>query len=223
MTAGSTGERLPSGRRSRATRSRDDVSRHQRARMLAAMTAAAAESGYSAVTVSDVITRAGVSRATFYEQFTDREQCFLAAFDHAAELLLSEVLTRAGDGGGQAQVSIPVAIGGYLDALVRNEHLARVLLIDSSALGPEGVRRRAAIQQRIAAVLARIVGARDREDLFACDAVVAAVGSMVTARLADGDLDGIRQLGQPIRTLVERLFGGPAPTEGPAGRPRPDD
>lgn len=173
--------------------------------MLAAMTAAAAESGYGAVTVTDVISRAGVSRSTFYQQFVDRQDCFLAAFDRAVGLLIAELerqVSTGGTGAGVAEV-----VRAYLDAVVRHEALARVMLIDSATLGAAGIARRAASQRLISARLAGIVGAREPADLFACDALVAAVGSMVAVRLADEDLDGVRDLHAPIVALTERLFG----------------
>ena len=37
------------------------------------------------MTVAQVISRARVSRKTFYDVFADREDCFLAAFDQASE------------------------------------------------------------------------------------------------------------------------------------------
>jgi AcrR family transcriptional regulator len=43
----------------------------------------AAESGYEAMSATAVVTRAGVSRKTFYDLFADREECFMAALDEA--------------------------------------------------------------------------------------------------------------------------------------------
>lgn len=199
-----TPQRLPSGRRSRGTRSREDVALHQRERMLVAITSASAESGYGAVTVTDVITRAGVSRATFYQQFADREDCFLAAFDRAVQLLITELEHSAS---GERPGSVAEIVGAYLEAVVRQEALARVMLIDSATLGVAGVVRRAASQRLISAGLARLVGAVEPAQLFACDALVAAVGSMVTVRLAQRDLDGVRALHEPVVALANRLFG----------------
>ncbi len=56
-----------------------EVAASQRRRMLAAMVAAVAEKGYVATAVADVTKRARVSRATFYEQFEDKADCFVAA------------------------------------------------------------------------------------------------------------------------------------------------
>src|SRR3954454_2857364 len=74
---------------------REAVMASQRGRMLDAMAQAVAEKGYAATTVADVIAGAGVSRKTFYEQFRDKEDCFLAAYDTGVELLLG-ALREAG-------------------------------------------------------------------------------------------------------------------------------
>ena len=60
--------------------SRDDVARNQRARMYGGMIEAVAERGYSRTTVAHVIGLAGVSRRAFYEQFANKEACFLATY-----------------------------------------------------------------------------------------------------------------------------------------------
>ena len=51
----------------------------QRERLVRAVVAAVAQSGYPAVTVADIVRRARVSRAAFYTHFTDKEDCFLSA------------------------------------------------------------------------------------------------------------------------------------------------
>ena len=53
----------------------------QRGRILAAMRAAIAEGGYGAASISETIKTAGVSRKTFYAQFADKEDCFVALYD----------------------------------------------------------------------------------------------------------------------------------------------
>ena len=59
--------------------------------MLVAMVQAVAETGYALVAVADVIDRAGVSRKTFYEQFANKDECFLAAYDATVEDLLATI------------------------------------------------------------------------------------------------------------------------------------
>lgn len=60
---------------------RSQVVRHQRARIYGAMVEAVASSGYQETSVKQVVALAGVSRRSFYEQFANKEECFLATFD----------------------------------------------------------------------------------------------------------------------------------------------
>lgn len=199
-----TDRRLPSGRRPASGLTKEDVTQIQRNRMLFAMAEAVAEAGYAGVSVTDVVTRAGVSRATFYEQFADKRDCFLSAFDKAAELLSASLLPQVPTGADPA--AFPRLLSRYLDALIDHEAFARVFLIDVYAAGPAGFQRRAASQRRFAEALAGIFGARTAKDRFACEALVAAIGSMVTTKLAERDLDGLRALHRPITRLAMALL-----------------
>src|ERR1700722_5246473 len=60
---------------------REEVARNQRARIFGAMIESVSERGYQLTTVADVIALAGVSRRAFYEQFANKEDCFLATYD----------------------------------------------------------------------------------------------------------------------------------------------
>lgn len=197
--------RLSPGRRPVDGMTADQVVEHQRGRILLAVADSVAEKGFAAATVSDVILRAGVSRATFYEQFADKQDCFLAAFDAAAARVIDTVGEAL-----PARLPDPAAfdavIAAYLDALLEAPQFARVFLVDISALGAEGVARRAAGQHRFATAVARIFGARSTSDRFACEALVAAVAGLVTARVAANDLAGLRALRRPIGDIAARLF-----------------
>src|SRR3954449_11124855 len=123
-----TAEQLPRGRH---RLSREQVAASQRRRMLAAMTAAVAEEGYVRTTVADVIAGAGVSRETFYQHFSDKEECFLAAFDAASERLLAQVAQRPPG----APPADPIArldrlLAVYLSALAADPALSRVFLVE---------------------------------------------------------------------------------------------
>jgi AcrR family transcriptional regulator len=59
--------------------------------MMTAMADAMTERGYVGTTVGDVLARAGVSRETFYQQFSSKLDCFMSAFDAAAAVLFAKV------------------------------------------------------------------------------------------------------------------------------------
>jgi AcrR family transcriptional regulator len=72
-------------RRAGARRDDSNVLELQRSRMIAAVIGTVEAGGYSNLTVEKVITRARVSRKTFYEAFADAEDCLLAAFEQTLE------------------------------------------------------------------------------------------------------------------------------------------
>jgi AcrR family transcriptional regulator len=88
------GDPLPRGRHKL---SREDVLASQRARIVSAMLDCAAAKGYSATTVTDVVSTARVSRNAFYELFDDKEDCFLAACDESWRELLHALYAQAAE------------------------------------------------------------------------------------------------------------------------------
>ncbi len=68
----------------------------QRWRLLEAITEVTAKLGYADATVADVIAGAGVSRKAFYEHFTDKEHCFLTAYDVLSERVLAAMVSAGG-------------------------------------------------------------------------------------------------------------------------------
>src|SRR4029453_3157608 len=59
------------------------VAASQRTRLLEAAGRAGADTGYAATTIEDIVRGAGVSKKTFYEHFSDKLDCFLAAYEAA--------------------------------------------------------------------------------------------------------------------------------------------
>src|SRR3954452_25066593 len=183
MPATTIGERLRSGRHGLT---REQVVGSQRGRIFRAMSETMARKGYAATSVSEVLRAAGVSREEFYEQFSCKGDCFMAAFEAAVGSVLGAM--------GEARGDFSRALRSYLDALAADPAFARMLPIEVYAAGPAAMQRRAELHQRFVAALDAAFGARTAADRFADEALVAAISSMVTARLAVGDIDGLRAL-----------------------------
>jgi AcrR family transcriptional regulator len=194
--------RLPRGRHAL---SRAEVERVHRGRLLSAMAAAMTEKGYAGTSVEDVLKRARVSRQSFYRLFSSKLDCFMAAFDQASDLMRDR-LAEAAQGGDDPADRFERAIAVYLDGLASEPGYARLFLVEVFAAGPEAVERRSAVQRDLAAALADLLGATGEPARFACQVVVAAVGTMVTPAVAAGDMEALRAVGPPIvdhvRTLV---------------------
>jgi AcrR family transcriptional regulator len=172
--------------------------------MLRAIAESTAQHGYAATTVADVLKRAGVSRETFYQQFTSKQDCFIAAYELAAGRVLSD-LERETGAPGTAPERFDRAIGAYLDALASEPAFARLFMVEVYAAGPEVLASRARIQERFVDWVVESYGAADPDARFACEALVAAVITLVTTRLGTGDVDAVRALRKPLSRLVARL------------------
>ena len=202
--------------------------------MLAAMAEAMSEQGYVRTSVADVITRAGVSRETFYQQFRSKQDCFLAAFDASAAVLFTPGIDQ-----GALDVDANQAVGAatdpttplarfdalldrYLRGLAAHPDHARLFLVEVYAAGPEAIERRMELQATVAEAIGRLFDVHDDVGRFACQALVAAISALVTPPLVARDLDALVALRAPIVSLVERyvaLGAGVAATPPRPARP----
>lgn len=124
------------------------VARSQRERLLDAAVRVAAGKGYGAMTVTDLTRDAGISRTTFYELFEDKEACFLAAYDRAAEALVRRV-AAAFEAGDAWPRRARAGLAALLEALTEDPAVARMALVDVGAAGPAAQRRQRAALQRL--------------------------------------------------------------------------
>jgi AcrR family transcriptional regulator len=175
--------------------------------MLRAVAEAVAEKGFAWVTVADIIARAGVSRETFYEHFSDKEECFIATLDEGARVLY-EILTAVVAGEADAPVEqLDRVLKAYLNTLAGEPAFAKAFLIDAYGAGPRAVARRIELQRRFIDLVAEIFGSTDPDSVgrFACEALVASISSMVTVRVGSGRLDELPGLREPIIALVRQV------------------
>lgn len=142
----------------------DDVSETTssitRARIFEAMAHAVSDRGYAAVTVSDVVTGARISRRTFYEHFEDKEHCFLETYRTGCEngiVRIDASLRELDDPDWRTRLS--VSLETYLAVLAAEPHFARVLLIDVLGAGPRAL---AAREQVLAEYVEHYRGLRER-------------------------------------------------------------
>lgn len=100
----------------------------------------AAEKGYRAVTIADIVRRAGIGRGAFYESFSSKEACFLAASEFAVEEALRRVVNAAA-----SVESWPARVGAglaaFLDYVSSEPALARTCIVEALSAGPVAIER----------------------------------------------------------------------------------
>jgi len=126
--------------------------RTQRERLLHGMAATVARRGYAATPVAEVLRAAGVSRRTFYEQFADKEDCFLAAYDAFVERC-GEHMVAAYHGGEAWERSVADAYAALLGTLAAEPAFAHLVVVEVLAAGPRALARREATLRRFARFL----------------------------------------------------------------------
>jgi AcrR family transcriptional regulator len=126
--------RLPPGR----SGDRDAARREQRERLFAAVVASCEEKGFDATSVEDLLRTSGVSRATFYEQFDDKLDCFRAAEDEMVAAAISAVADEFG-GDGDAIRRPHAALEAFVRLIVAQPAAARMCLVESYAAGETGI------------------------------------------------------------------------------------
>lgn len=204
---------LPRGRHAHAQA--EDIASAQRARMLYAIVTAVAEKSYGGATVADIARIAGVSRSAFYAQFTDKEDCFLAAYESAHYAVAEQVRACQHEGMDWHQ-RLQASLRAYLDFKRDNPVLARTLLVDIHAAGARarakrdwGHRRFAAMQERLYALRrAAEPGLPELPGLLFV-AMVAAVEEMVADYVCRGQTARVHEVEGMALGMLEAVYGGP--------------
>jgi AcrR family transcriptional regulator len=124
----------------------------QRGRLLSATFALVGERGFEGVSARRVSERAGVSNRTFYQSFSDREDCFLAAFDYAIDGLEREVRK-----GWEPELEWAARVHGALRVLLvaldSEPAVRRLVFVEALAAGPRVLARRARLLEALAGVI----------------------------------------------------------------------
>lgn len=187
---GATGETFPEAPTLRL------VSSPKRQRILEGMLEAVGTSGYEAASVRTVLDRAGLYRQAFYDNFADKEACYLEALGFGVGRL-EAVVADAARSEQSWRGKLRGGLVAFLDALDANPALGRALIVEVHTAGLEALQTRSETMKRIADFIDSA-----REDCegseapppIAAEGIVAGMHAIVHAKLAAGEEDGFREL-----------------------------
>ncbi len=189
------------------------VARSQRERLVEAMTVVAARHGYAEASVARVVKQAGMSRATFYDHFENRDDCFLAAFRRAAEPM-REQLGSGDEARGEPERPREV-LARTLALAEQHPAATRLILIEARA----GDKRVRAEHEDLLALIERAIelylsAAAERMPIeIPTRALLGGIGGLIGTRVFRGEAGGLSEL----RDDLLAWFGSYAL---PAGRQR---
>jgi AcrR family transcriptional regulator/DNA-binding MarR family transcriptional regulator len=173
----------------------------QRARILSAVFDVICERGVQNLSIAHVVDRSGVSRRTFYEHFSDRDDCYLAAFDRALARASEQVLVAYRSEGSWRE-RIRAGLVAFLLFLENEPQMGRVLVCQSVAGAQAVLERRA----EVFGELTRAVregedrGGGDVHAALTAEGVVGGVLTVIQARLEEVEHE-------PLLALTNQLMG----------------
>ena len=189
-------------RQNHATRRTAASESAQRERVLAGMLAVVNADGYSGATVARVIARAGVSRLTFYEHFTDKDDCFLALYRDLSRQLLDQIGPTINNS--PPERALETVVRQLTKRAETEPAQAELLASDALAGGPrprdERERTISQIGDKVQAARA-VASPRTSSPDIPAQAVIGACQSLISQRIRRGE----RNLTQLSRELAHWL------------------
>lgn len=168
----------------------------KRDKILAAMLEVVGAEGYDATSVRTVLDHTGLYRQAFYDNFPDKDACYLAAFD--AGVARVEALVRNAAASEESwRGKLRAGLGALLDFLDTEPDVGRALVVEVHAAGPEALARRADAMKKIGDFidLARQESeGGESPPRIAPEGIVAGIHAVVHGRLSTGAAEGFRQL-----------------------------
>jgi AcrR family transcriptional regulator len=172
------------------------VSSPKRQKILEGMLEVVGTNGYDTASVRMVLDLTGLYRQAFYDEFADKDACYLEAFDFGVARL--EAVARAA---GTAEESWQGQLRAGLDALLAmldaEPDLGRALIVEVHAAGPEALKRRSQAMKLITDFIdsaRRASEGAGSPPPIAAEGIAAGMHAVVHARLAAGEEGGFRAL-----------------------------
>lgn len=195
-----------------------EVVENQRRRLIQSVPASIREKGFAALTVEDICVRAGVSRRTFYENFRDAEDCFVASYRHHVQELTT-IVGGAAAAGGDWQERARLAVLALLQYLAQRPDVAHMAVVEVLAAGPAAIAER----DRASALLRSLIGnealaaASEPAPPLLLEVIAGATIELISERVLEGTTARLVELLPTIMYLVLVAAHGPAGAAARAG------
>jgi AcrR family transcriptional regulator len=183
----------------------------QRRRLFEAAATVFARRGFAEATAEAISREAGMSKATFYEHFANKEEAILALFDEAATEVMREMALASEQEAESYPEHLANGTRAFLRTLAHWPDAAQTVLVEIIGAGPRATERRDAILDAFAEAIHRDnerVAPRygaprfaSRDDAFAC---VGAIFELASRQLRTRNPSDIGEL-EPV---IERLMLG---------------
>jgi len=196
--------------------SREEALAGQRGRLMAAVAAAVASRGYAATTITDIVAGAATSRRTFYAHFSDKLECYLAAYERAVEYLLSQMAASVPAEEDWLTI-VRTCVRTYLRILAEEPEFGPAFLVEISAAGETALQQRDRVHDQFADFIRGLhIAARSQEPHLselpdrAFTALVGAINELIGRTIRTRGCEALTELEDDILLVVAATFRGAA-------------
>lgn len=198
----------------------EEVARNQRERLFAAMVAVVAEKGYEGTRVEDLLELSGVSRSAFYEHFSGKEDCLLAAIDAFLGPTVGAIAESNGHPSGEDRAR--AAFDALIELIVDQAAASRMCFVEIFAAGPRAVEQidRAvdAFQSFVSATLEEMPGRKGMPPEVV-RAMIGGLRKVIHTRLYRGEEQELVELTPQMWDWGLSYMPPPEPLRRPRSRP----
>ena len=183
----------------------------QRQRLFEAAARVFSTVGYAEASAESISREAGMSKATFYEHFANKEECILALVDAAGEASRMAVAAAATEAEDDFEAKVHARVHAFLRGLSMFPEMARVVMVDVIGVGPVGAAKRDEMLQAFGDFLVdenlrahEAYGAPRFASPADAYAIVGAIMELASRQLRTGDPKEMSDL-EPV---IERIVAG---------------
>jgi AcrR family transcriptional regulator len=183
----------------------------QKQRLFEAAATVFSRSGYAEASAEGISRQAGMSKATFYEHFANKEECLIALFEDATSRLLDGLVAASRGADRDYEDRHRAGLRSILEGVDTNPEVAQAILVETVGAGRRVAEMRDAVLNKIAQVMyeqtiraAALTGGPAFSSPDEAFAIVGATFELVSRQLRTGQPTRVLDL-QP---LIERLILG---------------
>jgi AcrR family transcriptional regulator len=172
--------------------------------------------GYADASAESISRQAGMSKATFYEHFANKEECLVALFEYASASMLEVLVEAARSAGGDYRDRHRAGLRAILEIAEANPSIAQAILVETVGAGPRVAELRDRALNTIAQVMyqeTRHAAERGGGPAFASPdeafAIVGATFELVSRQLRTGQPARLLDLEPLVQRLILGLLSQP--------------
>ncbi len=205
--------RVPRGRHAPPLAVRLEV---QKQRLFDAAAMVFSRVGYADASAEAISRQAGMSKATFYEHFANKEECLVALFEYASAVALDVLVESARHAGPDHRDRHRAGLRAILEIADANPSMAQAILVETVGAGPRVAELRDRALNNVAQVMyeetvhgASVVGGPAFASADEAFAIVGATFELVSRQLRTGQPASLLDLEPLVQRLILGLLAQP--------------